>query len=122
MSEDEYLSRVALHGSIPDDVPEDIEVTNEEPDVVVEILYIRPRKEYGVYSRHHQTLFLDHGGGGPFDEFEDALELAIETARSEDLPLLQRVYTYAPENEAEKELGAERIPIPWEEDDENSGK
>lgn len=118
MTDDEYLTRVALHGSIDAaDVPEDIEVTTEELDAVVEILFVRHRDEYGVYSRHNQTLFLDHGG--PFEEFEDALEVAIETARSEDLPILQRVYTYAPESEAEKELGTERIPIPWGEDEDD---
>lgn len=119
MTDEEYLTRVAVHGSVPDDVPGDIEVTNKESDAIVEVLYVRPREEYDVYSRHHQTLYLDHDGG-PFNDFMEALESAIETARSEGLPLLQQVYTYAPESDAD-ELGSDRIPIPWS-DDEDSGK
>jgi hypothetical protein len=108
------MTRVTLHGSIPDDVPGDIEVTDEERDAVVEILYVRPREEYGVYSRHHQTLYLDHNGGA-FDEFEDALVSAIETARDEELPLLRRVYSWVHVSQAD-ELGSDRIPIPWADD------
>ncbi|EMA17037.1 hypothetical protein [Haloarcula amylolytica] len=115
MSDDEYMTRVAVHGSVPEDVPGDIEVTNEERDAIVEILFVRSDDEYRVMSRHHQTLFLDHGGG-PFDEFGDALESAIETARDEGLPLLRRIYSWVPVSEAD-ELGVDRIPIPWEDDE-----
>lgn len=95
-----------------DDVLGDIKTTDEELEGLVEILYIRADDEYRVLSRHRQSLYLDHGGG-PFNSFEDALANAIETARSEGLPLLQHIYTYAPESQAETELGVERIPIPW---------
>lgn len=118
MTDDDYLTRVAVHGSIPDGVPGDIETTEEGFDAVVEILYVRSRKEYSVHSRHDQTFFIDHGDGR-FDEFDDALASAIETVRDEELPLLQRVYTYGPENGVD-ELGSGRIPIPWD-DDETSG-
>jgi hypothetical protein len=118
VTDEEYLTRVAVHGSIPDDVPGDIEVTNEERDAIVEVLYVRPCEEYGVYSRHRQSLYLDHDSG-PFDEFDDGLESAIETARGEGLPLLRRVYSWVPVSEAD-ELGSDRIPIPWTDDDEDA--
>ena len=117
---DEHLTRVALHGSInPDDVPSEVELTDKELEAIVEIIYVRNRREYGVYSRHRQTLYLDHGGGGPLSGFEEALEYAIETARSEGLPLLRRIYAWAPESQAD-ELGADRIPIPWVDGDEDA--
>lgn len=112
---DEYLTRVAVHGSIPDDVPEDIEITNEERDAIVEVLYIRRDSEYRVLSRHRQTLYLDHGGG-PHESFEAALNAAIETARDESLPLLRRVYSWVPDSEAD-EPGVDRIPIPWDDEE-----
>lgn len=116
MTDDEYLTRVAVHGSVPEeDVPGDIMVTDEECDAIIEVLYVRPRKEYGVYSRRRQTLYLDHGGG-PFETFDDALANAIETARNEGLPIQKSVYTYAPGSDAD-ELGADRIPIPWADDE-----
>lgn len=114
MSDDEYLTRVAVHGSIPDDVPEGTKVTNKELDAVVEILYIRANEEYWVLSRRRQTLYLDHGGG-PFDEFEAALDSAIETAHDEG-SLLRRIYSWAPESDAD-ELGSDHIPIPWANDE-----
>ena len=80
-------------------------------DAIVEVLFVRTNDEYRVLSRRRQTLYLDHDGG-PFDEFEDALESAIETARNEGLPLLRQVYSWVPVSEAD-ELGADRIPIPW---------
>jgi hypothetical protein len=117
VTDEEYLTRVAVHGSIPDDVPDDIEMTDEERDGIVEILFIRQDDQYRVLSRRNQTLYLDHSGG-PFDEFEDALVSAIETARDEDLPLLRRVYSWVPVSEAD-ELGSDRIPIPWTDEDDD---
>jgi hypothetical protein len=119
VTDDEYLTRVALHGNVTtEDVPGDVELTDEELDHLVEILYVRERDEYRVLSRHRQTLFLDHGGG-PFDEFKEALANSIEIACSEDLPILQRIYTYVPERD-DNELGVNRIPIPW--DNETNGE
>lgn len=116
MTDDEYLTRVAVHGSISsDDVPSGVELTDEELDAVVEIVYVRERDEYRVFVRHHQTLFLDYGGGS-ISEFDAAREVAIETARDEGHPLLRRIYAWVPVSEAD-ELGADRIPIPWEDDE-----
>lgn len=102
---DDYLTRVAIHGSIsPDDVPDGIELTNEEADAIVEILYVRSDDEYHVLSRHNQTLYLDHGTGGPYEAFDDALDNAIQTACSDGLPLLKKIYSWVSEENAD-ELG-----------------
>jgi len=119
MSDDEYYRRVALHGSLGDaDVSPDIQTTDEELDVVIEIVYFRPDDQYGVYERHlgKGVLHLQHEW--PMDEFEDALEHAVSLARDKGHPLLKRIYSYTYQSDPE-EPGEDRIPIPWSKDDED---
>lgn len=118
MSDEECYRRVAVHADISrEDVPGDIELTDEELDAVIEIIYLRPDDQYGVYERHlgHGVLHLQHEW--PMDEFATALDHAIDTARDTGHPILKRIYSYAYQNDSE-EFGEDRIPVPWE-DDEN---
>lgn len=116
---DEYYRRVALHGTIdPDDVGDDIELTDEELDAVIEIIYFRLEGEYGVYERHiyRGVLHLQHEF--PMDEYSRALEHAIDLARSTGHPLLIHIYAWIPSDDPD-ELGEDRIPSPWESDEDD---
>lgn len=110
-----YYKRAAVHGGIdPAGAPDDIEITDEELDDIIEILYVRERDEYRTVSRHigHGVLHLRYG---TYDHLGAAYERGIEASRETGYPILGTVYTYIPENE--DELGEGRIPVPWEDDE-----
>lgn len=115
MSDDHYR-RVAIHADITDeDVPGDIETTDEELEAVVEITYLRPNDQYAVYERHlgRGVLHLQHDW--PMDEYQDALDHAIALARETGHPLLSRIYAYTFTTDPD-ELGEDRIPVPWDDE------
>lgn len=114
--DDTYYRRVAIHGDISrDDVPEDIDLVDEELDEIIEILHFRDYEEYRVANRYIGEGVL-HMVYGRVDGFEDALTLALHAADDSDNPILRRIYTYAPTT-GESEPGEDRIPAPWDERD-----
>lgn len=115
----DYIRRVAVHGHIPsDDIPDDIESTDDETrfDATIEIIYRRHDDSYWIVARHRQTIFLRYEWD--VTDFSEAIDIAIETARDEDYPLQRTVYSWIPESDADNEIGAERINQPWEAADE----
>lgn len=119
MSDGEAKTRVALHGVISgDEIPADIDTTDEDGEAsIIEILYDRDERHYRVLSRHRRTLYLGHCSGA-IDSFEGALEATVEISRDEEYPLLRQVYSWVPVSQAD-EPGADRIHVPWAEDDDD---
>lgn len=119
MTEDDVRDRVAIHADLPrDDIPDGIEVADpeDEPERVVEIMYLRDRDEYQIC-----TLYARPGSAVKFvhrttDNLEDALQVAIDEVSS-DYPLLGRVYAWDWSSEVEDEPGSDRMPRPWEDED-----
>lgn len=115
--DDEYLTRVMLHGSISrEDVPSDAEVTEEEEDAIVEILFIRQNDEYRVLSRHarHSTSTRE----GACLRVRGCAGVRHRDRAKRGYPSPQARLHLVSVGDA-GELGTDRIFIPWAADDED---
>ena len=113
LNDDTYYKRTAVKGHIDAEVSAPAMLTSEELDDIIEILYFRDRDVFVTASRH-----LDRGALHLIYEesptMGECVQAAIQAAEEHDLPLLDTVYTYVPDDTPEAP-GEDRIPSPWDE-------